>query len=102
MEMAFVTKTPYIHLQGLEFDTALIGHIVDAQGSEIGLAGLGTQATEFRDANLDAVITIWLRIVEGFEVFGGGAGHNRYFKVAVALSMTGGYLRHATLPKVDG
>lgn len=39
------------------------------EGSEIRLAGFGTETSEFRCPNLDSVISLWIRVSKIFEEF---------------------------------
>ncbi len=62
VEMPFVAERPDIQLQALQFHAFLVGDVIQDQGGEIRLAGLGAQAGEFRDFHVDVVIALGLRI----------------------------------------
>ncbi len=69
MKMAFITKGPHIHFQGFEFNAQRIRHVIKDKRSEIGLAGLWTQAGKFRNLHVNRVVPFRHRVVEGFELF---------------------------------
>ena len=46
VEGALVAVRPEVELPRLELDAELVGHVLDADGGEVGLAGLGAQAGE--------------------------------------------------------
>ena len=66
VEGAFLAEGPDVELQGLEFHAARIGHVVQLQGGEVRLAGLGAQAGELRHGDVDGVIPARVGIFEGF------------------------------------
>ena len=80
MEMAFLAERPDVELEALEFHAALVRDVVQKQGGEVRLAGLGAQTGELGDLDVDVVIPCGLRVVEGFQGFGGLAGHGAVLK----------------------
>ena len=53
VECALVAVRPEIELPRLELDAELVGDVLDADGGEVGLAGLGTEAGELGALELD-------------------------------------------------
>ncbi len=58
----FVTIALEVKLEGFQFDAELIGTIRDINRTEIGLAGLGAQAGEFRTIDLDIIVPLGMGI----------------------------------------
>ena len=64
---ALVAIALQVEFQGLELETFLVGAIADGDRCEIGLAGLGTEAGEFRTLDFDLVIPLRGRIIKRFQ-----------------------------------
>lgn len=75
VERALITVGPDVEFERFQLHALLRGHIFDVQCGEIGLAGLGAEAREFRDVDTNGEIPVWLRVVESFEGFAGFGGH---------------------------
>lgn len=71
VEGAFVTVGPHVELEAFELYAFVVGDVVEGEGGEIGLAGFGAQAGEFRDLHVDVEITMRGRIGESLERLGG-------------------------------
>ena len=56
----------------------MIGDVIQVEDREIGLAGLGAQAGEFRDFHVDMEIAFRFRIIEGFKRFTRLTRHKGY------------------------
>ena len=67
MEMPFVAESPDVQLQALQLHAFFVGDVIQDQGGEIRLAGLGAQAGEFRDFHVDVVVAPGLRVGESFQ-----------------------------------
>ena len=78
MEAAFVTERPHIELEALQFDTFLVGDVIQVKHREIRLAGLGAKTGELRDLHVDMEITARFWIVEGFKRFSRLTRHKGY------------------------
>ena len=70
--------------EGLELHAEPVRYVLDLQGREVRLAGLGAQAREFRHLDADAVIALGLGVVEGLEVFAWRRRHRCKIADAVA------------------
>jgi hypothetical protein len=68
VERAFVAVAPHVHLQALQFHAELVGHDLDRELGEIGLAGERAQAGEFGDLEADQVVALRRRVAEGVQV----------------------------------
>lgn len=68
MEGAFLSVGPDIELERFEFDAALVRHVLDVQGSKVGLSCLRAEAREFGNLNPDRIIPLRGRIIENFEL----------------------------------
>src|SRR6266550_5881320 len=53
-----VAKLVDVELQRLEFDQLLVGDVSDADGGEIGESGIGCQAGELGNREVDLVVTL--------------------------------------------
>jgi len=78
VKSAFVAERPDVKLEAFEFDAGLIRDVIQIQSGEIRLAGLGTQAGEFRDFHMDVEIATGLRVFKGFEGLAGLTRHDGY------------------------
>lgn len=76
MEGALVAEAPGIELQAFQFDTKLVGDVVDNQHREIRLAGQRAQAGEFGHLDMDLEIPLLAGIGEGIEGLGGLRRHD--------------------------
>ena len=75
VEVALVAEGPDVELEAFQFHAAPVRDVVQEQGGEVRLAGFWAQAGELRDFDVDVVIPARLGVVEGFQFFGGLAGH---------------------------
>ena len=67
VEYALVAVALQVQLEGFEFQTFLVGAILDGDGSEIGLAGFGAEAGELRAVDFDLVVPLRRRIIKCFQ-----------------------------------
>src|SRR5262245_29800750 len=51
-----VSESLKVHLERFQFDAAIVGDVRERQRPEIGLAGLGTDAGEFRTDDFDGIV----------------------------------------------
>lgn len=84
IECAVIAVLLKVEFETLEFETGGVGDVGDDQGSEIGVAGHGTDTGEFGADRFDDEIPIGIRVIEGLDdVWGGILGstgrlaHNR-------------------------
>lgn len=77
VEGAFVAVGPHVELEALEFDTELVRDVVQDQGGEVGLAGLGAEAGEFGNFHVDVEIPAG-GVGEGFQGLAGLGGHGDF------------------------
>jgi hypothetical protein len=61
---ALAAVTLHIEFEALEFDTKLVGTILDDDFAEIGLTCPRTNACELRTSNGDTIIPLGTRIIE--------------------------------------
>lgn len=69
MKRAFVAVRPDIQLQAFQFDAFAICYVIEIQGCEIGLAGFGAQASEFRDLHANQEIPAGVRVWKSLQHF---------------------------------
>lgn len=77
VEGTFVSKTPQIELEALEFDAFLRGTVANLDGGEIRLTRLGAQAGELRAREVDLVRALGLGVGEDLELLGGRRRHSQ-------------------------
>ena len=66
VEYAFVAVGLEVEFEGFEFEAFLVGAVLDGDGAEIGLAGLGTEAGELRAVDFDLVVPLGGGVVKRF------------------------------------
>jgi hypothetical protein len=71
VERAFVAKAPEVLLQALGLDAEAVGHDLDPEVREVGLAGQRAQAGELGHVEADHVVARRLRVREGLQLLAG-------------------------------
>ena len=67
VEMAFLAEAPDVELEAFQLDAGLVGDVVEVEGGEIRLPGLGAKTSEFRDFHVNVKIPLRFGIDEGLE-----------------------------------
>ncbi len=67
MKRPLIPKRPDIALERLEFYAKDIGHIIEIEGCEIGLAGLWAETGKFRYADVNSIVPRWGGVLKGLE-----------------------------------
>lgn len=75
MEGTLLAIGPNVKLKRFELEAALVGHVLNVQGSKVRLSGLRTETREFGNPDANRIIPLRRRIVEDFELLRGCGGH---------------------------
>ena len=102
MKSALIAERPEVQLQGFQLDAELIWYIFDIENGEVGLAGFGAQAGEFRHLHADGVIAFAHRIRKGLQVLGGLGRHTIFSISLVAPNSTVDASEKLPLPLGEG
>ena len=78
-EMSFIAEGPEVELEGFELNTALCWNVADADSAKVRLAGDGADRSVFGTGMGDDVVTIRMRIGEGFKSLRGLGRHRLSF-----------------------
>ncbi len=70
VKMALIAEGPKIQLERLELDAARARNVPDPKACKVWLARLRTKARELGALKGDLVGPLWVRVREGFELFG--------------------------------
>src|SRR5690606_26669709 len=68
VEDALVPELEHVIIEGLEFDTAIRQHILDADHGEIGQPRLRADRRKLRAADIDLVLAAWTGVGEGLDL----------------------------------
>ena len=69
VEGTLLTERPHVELERLELKAVLIGHVVDLDGGKVGLAGLGAEAGELGNIDMNRIVPLRHWIIKSFEIF---------------------------------
>ena len=86
VEGAQVPEAPDVELEALQFQATLVRDVPEVQMGEVGLAGLGTQAGELRNGDMDEVIPLHCGVGKGFQTLGQGGGHRAFLTAATPFA----------------
>lgn len=67
VEDSGIAEFKEVVFEGLQLDTASVGHVADGDRAEVRQAGLGTDRGEFGVDNLDGVVPAGIGVVEDFD-----------------------------------
>lgn len=70
VEDPFVPEFLQVKLQALKFYALLVRHVSKHQDAKIRLTGLWANRSEFRASDFDGIFSVWIRVVETFELVG--------------------------------
>jgi hypothetical protein len=70
VEDPFVPEFLQVKLQALKFYALLVRHVSKHQDAKIRLTGLWANRSEFRASDFDGILSVWIRVVETFELVG--------------------------------
>jgi putative Ca2+/H+ antiporter (TMEM165/GDT1 family) len=77
VEGADVPVRPGVELDRPELDEPLVGHVADAEGREVGLAGHRAEAGELRDLERDLIVAVGVRVRHRLELSRRPARHGQ-------------------------
>ena len=92
MKRAFIAIGPKIKFQSFEFDAALIRHVGDFDGGEIGLAGFRADAGKFRTLHVDFIVALRPRIGKSVDLFARASGHRVILAQAWVIAIRAAFL----------
>jgi hypothetical protein len=82
VENTFVAEPLQVQLKALELDTLLVRNVAKHERSEVWLAGFRTDRSEFGTHDFDAILSVWVGVVEALELVGKWCSRHGKFESA--------------------